>query len=104
MKQIVVTLLLIIITFVAGSIQVSAESLKMTDSVQKVATATSQINVNTASIEQLMALPGIGESKAQAIVEYRESQGPFKAIDELVNVKGIGKKMMAKIADSISVK
>ena len=49
------------------------------------------VNINTATVEQLAdALNGVGESKARAIVEYRESNGPFQHIDELVNVRGIG--------------
>lgn len=49
------------------------------------------VNVNTADAEQLAAsLDGVGASKAQAIVAYREANGPFEHIDELVNVKGIG--------------
>ena len=49
------------------------------------------VDINTATVEQLAdALNGVGESKARAIVEYRESNGPFEHIDELVNVRGIG--------------
>ena len=51
-----------------------------------------------------MALPGIGKSKAQAIVAYREEQGPFSSVDDLVNVKGIGKKLLAKLAASVEVR
>ena len=49
------------------------------------------VDVNTATVEQLAeALNGVGEAKARAIVEYREANGPFEHIDELVNVRGIG--------------
>lgn len=49
------------------------------------------LNINTASAEQIAAaLKGVGMSKAEAIVEYREANGAFQHIDELVNVKGIG--------------
>jgi len=49
------------------------------------------VNINTASAEQLAAaLKGVGLSKAEAIINYREANGAFKHIDELVNVKGIG--------------
>lgn len=54
------------------------------------------ININTSSIEQLVLLKGIGESKAKAIVEYRESKGKFKNIDELINVKGVGPQLVEK--------
>lgn len=52
---------------------------------------TGSVDINTASVEQLAeGLTGVGESKAEAIVAYRESNGPFEHIDELVNVRGIG--------------
>lgn len=51
------------------------------------------VNINTASADQLaMSLKGVGESKAQAIVDYRTQHGAFKSADELVQVKGIGER------------
>ncbi len=61
------------------------------------------ININTASVEQLMEVPGIGLSKAQAIVQYR-STTPFASTDDLINVKGIGEKLLAKITPYVTVK
>lgn len=60
------------------------------------------VNVNTASVEQLMDIPGIGTAKANAIVEYRQ-QKQFDSVAELVNVKGIGDKLLAKITPYVSV-
>lgn len=60
------------------------------------------VNINTASVEQLMEVPGIGQAKAQAIVAYRQSQ-PFKSTEELTNVKGIGDKLLAKMSPYVSV-
>ncbi|KPN72773.1 helix-hairpin-helix domain-containing protein, partial [Neisseria sp. 74A18] len=48
------------------------------------------VNINTATEEELKALPGIGPSKAAAIVAYRQHNGQFKSVDDLKNVKGIG--------------
>ncbi len=48
------------------------------------------VNVNTASVQELQLLPGIGESRAQALVELRKRRGGFKSLDELKEVKGIG--------------
>lgn len=55
------------------------------------------VNINTADAKTLAEnINGIGPKKAQAIVEYRQSKGPFKAVEELTNVKGIGEKIIAK--------
>ena len=63
-----------------------------------------KININSASKSHLMSLPGIGEGKANAIIEYRKTNGPFKSIDEIKNVKGIGEGIFEKIKDKIEVK
>jgi len=62
-----------------------------------------KVNINKASIEELMALSGIGESKAKAIVSYREENGDFNNIDELKNVSGIGESLFEKIKGSIII-
>ena len=61
-----------------------------------------KININTATIEQLVELKGVGEKTAQHIIEYREKK-KFETVDELINVKGIGEKTLAKIRDQITV-
>lgn len=59
--------------------------------------AAESVNINTASAEEIAeALSGVGMSKAQKIIEYREQNGPFAHIDELVNVKGIGLRTVDK--------
>ncbi len=61
-----------------------------------------KININTANAEQIAsAMSGVGDSKAKAIVEYRESHGKFKSIDSLENVDGIGEKTVEKNKDNI---
>lgn len=62
------------------------------------------VNLNTATQEDLQTLTGIGPSKANAILEYRESIGKFKEVDELKQVTGIGDKTFERLRDSISVK
>ncbi|MDI6688898.1 MAG: ComEA family DNA-binding protein [Actinomycetota bacterium] len=61
------------------------------------------INLNTASVEQLDQLPGIGPVLAQRIIEYRESNGGFKSIDDLQKVEGIGPKKFEQIKDKVTV-
>ncbi|QDS34951.1 helix-hairpin-helix domain-containing protein [Brevibacillus brevis] len=65
--------------------------------------ASSAINLNTATVEELMSLPGIGEARAKAIVDYRTKQGPFRSADDLKQIEGIGEKMFARIKDRLVV-
>ncbi|MFE4705979.1 helix-hairpin-helix domain-containing protein [Peribacillus simplex] len=62
------------------------------------------VNLNTATQEDLETLTGIGPSKANAILEYRETVGKFKEVDDLKKVTGIGDKTFERLRDSISVK
>ncbi len=67
------------------------------------AAPSSRININTATIEELDTLPGIGQAKAQAIVEYRTTHGPFRTVDELVLVDGISSAMLDRLRPLITV-
>ncbi len=61
------------------------------------------INLNTASAQQLDTLPGVGAKVAARIIEYRQKNGPFKKIEDLMNVRGIGEKNFLKIKDRLTV-
>ncbi len=61
------------------------------------------VNLNAATAAQLIALPGIGPSYAERIIAYRGDHGPFKTVDELANVKGIGKKRLEQIRPFVTV-
>ena len=62
------------------------------------------VNLNSAQSSELQTLPGIGPAKAEAIIEHRETNGPFKSIEDLKNISGIGDKTFEKLKDLISVK
>ena len=65
--------------------------------------AADKININTATQSELETINGVGPSTASAIIEYRQANGKFKSTAELVNVKGIGDKKAAKMADQVTV-
>ena len=62
------------------------------------------ININTASVELLMTLPGIGQSKAQSIIDYRNNNGKFNSIEEIMNISGIKESAFDKIKTYITIK
>ena len=62
------------------------------------------VNINTADVETLASLTGIGPAKAEAIVDYRDANGPFRSSEDLTNVKGIGEATVEKNAERLAVK
>lgn len=66
-------------------------------------TAFAGVNINTAGVEELQTLPGIGQSKAEAIVKHRQENGNFKSTEDLMQVKGIGAKVYEKISAQVEV-
>lgn len=85
-KYILIAVSITLFSLIAGNAQASDE----------------KININTATIEQLSEIRGIGPAIAQRIVEYRQKNGTFSTVDEIVNVRGIGPKTLENIRDSIT--
>lgn len=61
------------------------------------------VNINTADLSQLSALPGIGEVLGQRIIDYRSAHGPFSSVEELINVRGIGENRLAELRPYVTV-
>jgi competence protein ComEA len=64
--------------------------------------ALQRVNVNTARVDELAAIPGIGEERARAIVNYRDQNGPFRSVDDLLSVRGIGPFELAMFRDVVT--
>lgn len=90
-------------TGVSGGATKDMTSSSISPSVGVGSTINGKVNINTADKSALMTLTGVGESKAQAILDYRTSNGPFKTIEELDNVKGIGPAMIEDLKDQITL-
>ena len=90
-----------------GSAQVVEDSGSSTssssDGTSSSASGASLVNLNSATVEELQTLPGVGEATAQAIVEDREAHGPFASTEDLMRVSGIGEKKFAKLQDKVCV-
>ncbi|QDP01125.1 ComEA family DNA-binding protein [Thalassotalea sp. PS06] len=66
-------------------------------------TIVESVNLNKAGIDELRKIRGLGATKAQAIIDYRKANGPFTDVKQLLNVKGIGEKFLAKNAKLLSI-
>ena len=67
------------------------------------ATAAAMVNINTATVDQLTEIKGLGPKKAQAIVDYRKDNGAFKSVDDLKKVSGISEKLFDSIKPQVTV-
>ena len=65
--------------------------------------STEVVNLNNATAAQIASLPGIGPKTADLVVQYRVKNGPFKKIEEIMNVRGVGEKSFLKIKDRLTV-
>jgi len=108
----IITVICVLIITLAGSILLKLEN-KNTSVIMKAENnnrffseeqlkTTVMVNINAATKEELMLLSGIGEKKAEAIIEYRTKK-PFSKIEDILNVEGIGQTIFEKIKNSISI-
>lgn len=105
MRKYIINSLMAAVISVSGVVAIAAES-KAAPPAQLVASIEqSAVNINSADMETLAReLNGVGSAKARAIVEYREANGAFASIDELLEVKGIGMAILEKNRNKLSVK
>lgn len=101
MKRLFVGLLLSVLLVGLPSLGVSADK-PLTEN-QLAAAKVATVNLNTATVQELKGLPGVGKVTAERIFSYREEHGKFGSVDELLKVKGIGKKSLAKFRDLVSL-
>ena len=81
----------------------AAQEGKASTKSSKSAVSTQVVNVNTASAAEFEALPGIGPKLAARIVDYRQKNGPFKKIEDLMNVQGLGEKNFLKLKPQLTL-
>lgn len=95
------TPLLLSSLFFLPAVQATTEKIEAASATQK--DNVHIVNINSATVEQLASLQGIGDSKAKAIVDYRKTHGKFDSINQLSNVKGIGAKLIEKNKMALSL-
>ena len=93
----------------AGSVSAQAAGARRAGAAAKSAAAAESgekaapVDINTADVEKLTGLPGVGPAIAQRIVDYRKEHGSFKSVDELLSVRGIGERSLARLRDRVTV-
>jgi competence protein ComEA len=103
MRRILAAIVILTAIGAAQPVVASPQGAKTAAASKAKASAANPVNLNSATVAQLQTLPGIGASAAQRIVEYRQKNGSFKKIEELMNVKGIGEKSFLKLKPLITV-
>jgi competence protein ComEA len=90
-----------LVALAAGPVQASSQDPAAANRATGAAVAI--VNLNTATSAELQALPGIGPATATRILEYRQKHGPFKKIEEVMNVQGVGEKIFLRLKPQLSV-
>ncbi len=100
-----ITLVLTMLFFLASGPYAMGKTKKTSNSSTKESAynLTQKIDINTADIDALIQVKGIGEKTAQSIIDYRKKNGPFKSVEDLMNIKGIGEKKLKKLKKQLIV-
>ena len=94
---------LVVVSLLAASPHAAVAQTASRTSAKATSTFTGVVNINSASATDLEALPGIGAKTAARIIEYRQKNGPFKKVEELMNVRGIGEKNFLKLKPQLTI-
>ena len=97
MNRFVLALVAALVVFGSASVQAQRSSKPPAPA------ATEVVNLNSATAAQIASLPGIGLKTAELVIQYRQKNGPFKKIEEIMNVRGVGEKSFLRIKDRLSV-
>ena len=95
--------MVIYVPIVGEDVEIVEQMANFSQPTEKASNSDGKVNINHADSAMLQTLPGIGAGKAEAIIEYRETNGPFQTVEDLMNVSGIGEKTFEKLKDSITV-
>jgi competence protein ComEA len=97
------TAVVLVLGLVCGAAAAAQDAARPGAKAAAASTSGSPINLNTATVAQLETVPGIGKATAERIVEYRQKNGGFKKVEDLMNVRGIGEKSFLKMKPLITV-
>jgi competence protein ComEA len=92
-----------VMTVMAMPVAAAAQDKPSPRPAAKPSTSAAIVNLNTATVGDLEGLPGIGAKTAARIIEYRQKNGPFKKVEELMNVRGVGEKNFLKLKSQLTV-